>query len=211
MKPEWIVWHTAAHGTGDKDYDTTAAQIDQWHRERGWSGIGYHYLLRKSGAIEPGRPLDQKGAHVAGLNDISVGICFSGHGDIAPFTEDQIREGVLLTKNLMRKFGIALDHVIGHREIYKAHLTTTKTCPGNLVDMDRMRALIDGQEAPEGPRVRFSATHPDNTLHMQTVPLQRFLSDIGLYDGKLDGWPGLKTSSAVEALVGYKLKGDPRI
>jgi N-acetylmuramoyl-L-alanine amidase len=52
---ERIVWHTAAHGRDGQAFDTTAAQIDQWHRERGWSEIGYNVVIRFSGAIEHGR------------------------------------------------------------------------------------------------------------------------------------------------------------
>jgi N-acetylmuramoyl-L-alanine amidase len=83
---ERIVWHTAAHGRDGQAFDTTAAQIDQWHRERGWSEIGYNVVIRFSGAIEQGRDPRKIPAGVAGLNQTTYHICFSGHGDIAPLT-----------------------------------------------------------------------------------------------------------------------------
>lgn len=51
-------------------------QIHQWHLARGWSGIGYHYVIRRDGTIQRGRPINRIGAHAAGLghNNFSIGI-----------------------------------------------------------------------------------------------------------------------------------------
>lgn len=59
--------------------DVSADQIHQWHLNKGWSGIGYHYVIRKSGDIEPGRPVDTVGAHTIGYNGDSIGICLTGN------------------------------------------------------------------------------------------------------------------------------------
>jgi len=53
-------------------------EIDRWHREKGWMGIGYHAVLRRSGTVEHGRPLYKQGAHVRGMNAQSKGICLIG-------------------------------------------------------------------------------------------------------------------------------------
>ena len=55
-----------------------AAVVDRWHREKGWRGIGYHKVILRDGTIEDGRPLDQQGAHVRGVNNRSVGIALAG-------------------------------------------------------------------------------------------------------------------------------------
>ncbi len=55
--------------------------IDSYHRSLGWQGIGYHYVIRRSGLIEIGRPIEQVGAHVSGHNAHSVGICLIGGVD----------------------------------------------------------------------------------------------------------------------------------
>lgn len=55
--------------------------IDSYHRSLGWQGIGYHYVIRRSGLIEIGRPIEQVGAHVSGHNSHSVGICLIGGTD----------------------------------------------------------------------------------------------------------------------------------
>jgi len=172
-KVKYIVWHTAAHGENGRDYDTSASQIDAWHKARGWSGIGYHFVIRKDGRIEAGRKLndddvlsrDEVGAHVYGINNESVGICFSGHGDIAPHTGEQRQAGIILTAKLMKQFGItSVDNVIGHREInklvdkglYPTSYRTTKTCPGKLVDMDEVRQQIKDFLQQEGKTVKPS-------------------------------------------------------
>ena len=65
------------------DQTSSAAQIDSWHRQRGWElGIGYHYVIRRNGEIEPGRPEWMVGAHchVKGQNHnkYSIGVCYEG-------------------------------------------------------------------------------------------------------------------------------------
>lgn len=52
--------------------------IKDWHLERKFKDVGYHFFIRKSGVIELGRPLDEPGAHCVGYNKYSVGVCLSG-------------------------------------------------------------------------------------------------------------------------------------
>jgi len=150
LKPDYIVIHTAAHGARGVDYDTTAAEIDSWHKGRGWRGIGYHFVIRKNGDVENGRMLMCQGAHALGINNRSIGICCSGHGDISPLTEKQ--QASLLTKirMLQVRFDIMDLNVIGHREIN--HLVdvgllgsayrTDKSCPGKFIDMPTLRRML---------------------------------------------------------------------
>ena len=60
------------------DQTSSARQIDLWHRARGWKSIGYHYIVRRDGTIEPGRPINQVGAHCKNHNTHSIGICYEG-------------------------------------------------------------------------------------------------------------------------------------
>ena len=54
-------------------------EIDRWHRQRGWkNGCGYHYIIRRDGTIETGRPLEMVGAHCQNHNSHSIGICYEG-------------------------------------------------------------------------------------------------------------------------------------
>ena len=62
------------------DQMSSAAQIDTWHRQRGFHlGIGYHYVVRRNGEIEPGRPEYMVGAHCLNHNAHSIGVCYEGH------------------------------------------------------------------------------------------------------------------------------------
>lgn len=55
-----------------------AAEIDEWHRARGFAQIGYHAVIRRTGRLEFGRPFGEVGAHVLGHNRSSVGVCLVG-------------------------------------------------------------------------------------------------------------------------------------
>lgn len=137
--PKYIVIHCSAT-TPDMDVDSIT--IDQWHRANGWTSIGYHFVIRRSGLIEPGRPLDQshlpgwqiaRGAHVFGFNDQSIGICMVGglsfnRNKVANphplplYTDDQWDSLLLLCRTLRRIFPLAT--FIGHRD-----LDPGKECP----------------------------------------------------------------------------------
>ena len=60
--------------------DIGADEIHEWHTQRGFSGIGYHYVIRKDGRIQRGRPIDRTGAHAKdnGHNNFSIGLCLVG-------------------------------------------------------------------------------------------------------------------------------------
>ena len=71
-----IVIHCSAVRPGQT---SSAAQIDSWHRRRGWKmGIGYHYVVRRDGQVEPGRPEWLIGAHCLHHNRHSIGVCYEG-------------------------------------------------------------------------------------------------------------------------------------
>jgi N-acetylmuramoyl-L-alanine amidase len=55
-----------------------AGIIDEWHKAKGWDGIGYHAVIRTDGVLEAGRPLEKVGAHAYGHNLKSIGICMVG-------------------------------------------------------------------------------------------------------------------------------------
>jgi hypothetical protein len=60
-------------------HGTNAKEIKSWHKQRGFSDIGYHYVILKDGTIEEGRDLDLVGAHCSGSNEESIGICIDGN------------------------------------------------------------------------------------------------------------------------------------
>jgi len=116
-----IIVHCSATEQG-KDFK--AADIDCWHKERGFRCIGYHYVIDLDGTIEIGRPVDQIGAHAIGRNAHSIGICYiGGLKNDKPFdtrTPAQFRSINILVESLRRVFGKDLV-VFGHRDVAKTY------------------------------------------------------------------------------------------
>ena len=70
-----LIVHCSATPEG-KDF--TVAQIRQWHLARGFSDIGYHYVVYRDGSVHAGRAESVVGAHCKGQNARSIGICYIG-------------------------------------------------------------------------------------------------------------------------------------
>ena len=72
-----VVVHWSGHFINQ---DIGAEEIHSQHKTDGFSGIGYHYIIRKDGTIERGRPINKRGAHAKanGHNKYSIGIAFVG-------------------------------------------------------------------------------------------------------------------------------------
>ena len=70
-----LIVHCTATSAGR---EVSLSEVDQWHRQRGWKGIGYHYLIRLDGTVERGRPEAEIGAHCQNHNEHSIGICYVG-------------------------------------------------------------------------------------------------------------------------------------
>lgn len=73
-----IIVHCSATPEG-KDYSVDT--IRKWHLQRGFSDIGYHYLIHLDGSISKGRDESIIGAHCVGHNAYSIGVCYIGGVD----------------------------------------------------------------------------------------------------------------------------------
>ena len=115
------------HHTGNPcDDDLSAEQIHTSHLMLGWSGIGYHYVIRKDGTIEEGRPEWAVGAHAQGYNWNSVGIHLCGNFEYAEPTQAQIESASYLIGYLCDKYCLipTAETVKGHRDLMPT------ACPG---------------------------------------------------------------------------------
>lgn len=106
--------------------DIGLKEIKSWHLKRGFNDIGYHFVIRRDGALEVGRPLKKIGAHVKGENSGSIGICFVGGkkgkgGEADNFTLEQMQVGKMLMQDFKKSFPEATIH--GHNEF------SSKNCP----------------------------------------------------------------------------------
>lgn len=105
----------------------TVADVDAWHRQRGFNGIGYHYLIGLNGEVWEGRPIEKAGAHTEGYNSASIGIAYVGGMDKEmknpkdTRTQSQKDSLAKLIKELVIKFPKA--EIFGHRDFAK------KACP----------------------------------------------------------------------------------
>lgn len=70
-----LIVHCSATPEG-KDF--TVSQIREWHLQRGFSDIGYHYVIYRDGSIHTGRDESVIGAHCTGHNTNSIGVCYIG-------------------------------------------------------------------------------------------------------------------------------------
>ncbi len=130
-----------------------ALLIDFWHKQRGWKGIGYHYVVQNGhpysktntphkltfldGMIEAGRPERNGGAHARGHNKDSLGICMIGKP--GEFTHAQLVSVRALILNIQNRYNLSIDDVYGHYEFDLA-----KTCPG--LDMYFFREYIKNHD-----------------------------------------------------------------
>lgn len=116
------------HHTGNPtDDDLSAEQLHRSHLNLGWAGIGYHFVIRKDGSIELGRPDWAVGAHVESFNYCSLGIHVCGNFNLAEPTEAQINALPMLIADICDAYGlIASDSVVmGHRDLM------VTACPGD--------------------------------------------------------------------------------
>ena len=139
-----IVIHCSASPNGRK---VTAADVDGWHKARGfqrrdpWRAlqnpqlyhIGYHFLIHLSGTVETGRHLDEIGAHVAGSNAASIGICMAGTDQFTAAQWDSLAKCVTALRKTYK-----WARVCGHRDYSPDQngdgvlepWEWLKTCPG---------------------------------------------------------------------------------
>lgn len=105
-------------------------EIRRWHKKRGWSDIGYHYVIRQDGTTEDGRPNQRVGAHAKGHNKHSLGICLVGGlddlGNPSPeYSKGQRRSLRKLVDFLKETYHIKNANIVGHRQLPNV----AKKCP----------------------------------------------------------------------------------
>jgi len=116
-----IVIHASMTG----DEDVTLKDLDRKHRQAGWNGCGYHFVLGRKGTVEVGRPIDRAGAHTKGFDKYSIGICMIGGDPAENFTKLQWLNLEILVSGLVRQFPNA--KVMGHRDCPR--VTPNTVCP----------------------------------------------------------------------------------
>jgi len=137
---DYLVVHCAATRPS---MDIGVAEIRRWHKRRGFFDVGYHYVIRRDGTVEPGRPPDRPGAHARGFNRRSISVCLVGgvKENNVKVAEDNFTEA---QKDALYGVLAALrseypkSEVLGHRDLPDVH----KSCPSFDV-----RSWLEEQDA----------------------------------------------------------------
>jgi N-acetylmuramoyl-L-alanine amidase len=125
-----VLHHTAFASSGIAGTTLAAEarhmrQIQQWHLDRGWATVGYHFVVSPTGRIFRGRPVDRLGAHVLGHNAGTVGICLMGNFQTERPTSSALASLEHVRTRLVP--GGARVPLLGHRD-HRGH--ESSACPG---------------------------------------------------------------------------------
>ena len=192
----------------DRPEHDSWAVIDRWHREHGWSGIGYHFFIRKDGTLELGRDLEKTPAAQENHNLRTIAICLHGLS-VDLFTDAQMAT--------LRGLCLDIDHAYrgaltfhGHREVarkdcpvidYKAVLRLDSR--GALGDLHGLDAVIRQDPVPGTNELEvmpiLTRTLRQGDTGGLVRDLQKVLTGIGYFTGAIDGDFGKRTRAAVLA------------
>ena len=188
----------------DNPAHDNVATMDRWHKARGWSGVGYHYFIRKDGTLEAGRPLHKTPAAQAGHNRGTIAICLHGLKE-ENFTQAQFETLIDLCQKINRAYEDITFH--GHREV------AAKACP--VFDYERVLGLrLNGRMGLTNAGTGIT-DQPDPTATRllkkgdkgpEVRALQTFLTSKGYEVGPIDGDFGGKTEKAV-----FKFQTDSKL
>ncbi len=185
-KVHTIFIHQATTRPGWMEGETAEAkrdEIDVWHKKRGWRGFGYHEFIARDGTRAKGRPLTSMGAHVAGHNRGSIGVCLEGgfgatktdqfDDHFTPEQDKALREYIDEIKRIAD-----IKYIRGHSEV------ANKACPGFTVSK-----WLDGKKTPPLPVKEVKAAMKQSKKYTATTCAQ-FVS--GSAAGIFAGWPTVK-------------------
>lgn len=200
----------------------TVADVHRWHKENGWSGIGYHFFVRKDGKVYEGRPITKVGAHAYGHNSDSIGICFEGNFEVEKMPDVQKEAGKEIVAYVLKKYP-SITSIVGHRDLMAT------ACPGKNFPFDEIKKVktapkkekveketytqeqfirdvqsatgsaVDGIAGKETIGNTITVSKVFNRKHKVVKAIQKRLNALGYNCGEVDGIAGVKFDSAVKA------------
>lgn len=128
-----ILHHAAGNGSVES--------VHNYHKGLGWSGIGYHYYVRKDGSIYRGRPEAMVGGHTSGYNYCSIGVCAEGNFETDVMSDAQ-REAIrALVLDIRTRYPDT--QTIRHKDV------AATACPGKNYPFDYIAAAEpDPEDTP---------------------------------------------------------------
>ena len=100
--------------------DIDVEKVTQWHKERGFDTIGYHYLIKRDGTLQVGRDEDVVGAHAVAVNGTSIGVALAGGGTPSMGWENNFAPVQFQTlKSILMKLKDKYDiqKIVGHYQV----------------------------------------------------------------------------------------------
>ncbi|GAA0179081.1 N-acetylmuramoyl-L-alanine amidase [Clostridium sediminicola] len=183
-KPHKIILHHAASS------NCSIKDVHYWHLKKGWAGCGYHFFIRKDGAIYKGRDENAVGAHCRGHNTGSIGVCVEGNYMIDKMPEIQKKAVGEVCKYLMGKY--LIKQIYSHRDFAKTD------CPGNNFPFEEIKKggydSVTKNLYPGYLIKKNSHKYDENVVKLQKQ-LIRLGYDIGICG--IDGYFGKNTERAV--------------
>lgn len=179
---------------------TDVATIHKWHQGRGWAGIGYNYYIRKDGSVYQGRGWEFVGAHCAGNNSNSIGICFEGNYEVEKdMPEAQYKAGVELIKMTLAKYP-TITEVCGHKK-YGA-----TACPGQYFPLTKMVADAKGSKDNVGNDIvsneeRYNPSFSDTVKKLQEALNADNIKDASGNKLVVDGYKGTNTYATIKKVL----------
>ena len=146
----------------------SAEDIHRWHLNNGWSGAGYHFLVRKDGKIYRLRPEDKVGAHAYSSNYNSIGICFEGNFMEEDMPEAQKQSGKELVAYLKDKYNIKV--VQAHRDV------CATSCPGDKFPFEEIANSEKKEEIISKPQEEVKG----KVAEVQKILNERYGLNIGV-------------------------------
>lgn len=173
-------------------------EVNRWHLERGWTGIGYHFYIRKDGRIYRGRPEWAVGAHAQGHNKRSVGICVEGAYMTETMPKAQFDALVWLVREEMAKYPGA--KVLRHRDV------NSTDCPGVNYPWKALLAALSPEKKEETTLTyeqckaflqRYEKENECKTASAWAADAWKALTDAGITDGSAPQAPLTREQLAV--------------
>lgn len=161
-----ILHHAAMNGSVEAVHNV--------HKAKGWSGIGYHFYVRKDGKIYRGRPEWAIGAHASGSNYNSIGICAEGNFETDKMPDAQKNALKWLVNYIEQKYGITT--VQRHRDV------GSTACPGKNYPFDE---IVSG-------KIIVDTSKPDNNP-VQNIPGKSHIVQAGQIHANNFTGAGIKT------------------
>ncbi len=159
-------------------------EVNRWHLERGWTGIGYHFYIRKDGKVYRGRPEWSVGAHAQGHNSRAIGICVEGAYMSETMPKAQFDALVWLVREEMAKYPGA--KVLRHRDV------NSTDCPGVNYPWKALLAALSPEKKEETALTyeqfkaflqRYEKENEGKNASAWAADAWKALTDAGITDG----------------------------